>query len=116
MVNGFFGLGHHSIIGGHHQYRDIGHICPPCPHFGKGFVARGIQKGNPALAIIIQVRADVLGNTAGLSGYHAGTPNPVQQGGLAVIHMAQKGYHRRTGGQFLRRYFFFIFLLDGFQH
>ena len=42
MGNGFDGLRHHAVIGGHDQNHDISGLGTACTHRGKGFVAGGI--------------------------------------------------------------------------
>ena len=45
VLHGLYGLGHNAVGGGHDQHHDIRGLCAARAHGGKGFVARGVQKG-----------------------------------------------------------------------
>ncbi len=47
------------------------------------------------------VSADVLGDAAGLAGGHVGVADIVQQGGLAVVHVAHDHHDGGAGHQVL---------------
>ena len=78
MLNRLNGLGHHAVIGGHHQDDDIGHARTPCPHGGKGGVAGSIEKGDHAALGLYMVGTDMLGNATGLARGHLGAANIVE--------------------------------------
>ena len=65
MINSLDGLGHHRIICSHHQHNNIGCICPAQAHFGKGFMAGCIDKGDeiPRFGFNL-ICANMLGNPA----------------------------------------------------
>ena len=52
VADGFFGLRHHTVVGGHDQHGNIGDVRPAGPHFGECFVPRRIDEGDfPAIAL-----------------------------------------------------------------
>ena len=65
-------------------------------HRREGFVARGIQEGDLAVVHLGDVRADVLGDAAGLAGGHLRLADVVQQRGLAVVDVAHDRDDRGT--------------------
>ena len=44
--DGLDGLGHHAVVGRHHQDHDIGHVRPAGPHGREGLVAGRVQEGD----------------------------------------------------------------------
>ena len=88
MVDRLDGLHHYRIIGSHNQNDDIGDIRTTRPHFGKGLVARRIDKGND---IIIRgfdlIRADMLGNTARFACRNISPANGIKQAGFTVVNV-----------------------------
>ena len=56
------------------------------------------------------IRADMLGDTAGLARNHLGVADRIEKRGLAVVHMAHHGDDRRTGLQIL------VLVLDRVDH
>ena len=101
VVDGLHGLGHDAVVGGHHQDGDIGDHGAPGAHGGKGFVAGGVQEGDGLALHLDLVGADVLGDAAGLARDHIGVADIVQQGGLAVVHVAHDHHHGGAGLQVL---------------
>ena len=99
VVDGFLGLRHNAVIGGHHQDGNISNPGAAGADGGKGFVARRVQKGDFVALIVHLVSADVLGNAADFPVGHMGAADGVQQAGLAVIDMAQDGNYRRAGAE-----------------
>ena len=91
MIDGFERLGHHAVVGRHHQYHDVGHLGAAGAHAGERFVARGIDKDDFAPVFLHVIRADVLGDPARFFAGHIGFADGVQQGGLAVIDVAHDG-------------------------
>ena len=67
VVDGFHGLRHDAVVGGHHQNGHVGDLGAAGAHRGKGRVAWGIQKGNQPLIQLHLVSADMLGDAAGFA-------------------------------------------------
>ena len=89
-------LGHDAVVGRDHQDDDVGHVGAARAHLGEGGVARRIQEGQFVAGRRDDlVRADVLCDAAGFVGRHVGLAQGVQQAGLAVVHVAHDGDHRR---------------------
>ena len=40
------GLGHHAVVGGHHEHHDVGGLGATGPHGGERLVARGVDEGD----------------------------------------------------------------------
>ena len=72
VVDGLDGLGHDPVVGRHHQHDDVGDLGPAGPHGGEGLVARGVDEGDPVAPGLGLVRADVLGDPAGLARHDVG--------------------------------------------
>jgi len=88
VIDGLDRLLHDSVVGGHHQHDDVGHIGAPRAHFGKCRMARRIDEGDPLpVGPGHLVCADMLGDAAGFMGRHIGLAHGIQQRGLAVIDM-----------------------------
>ena len=102
MINGFNGLRHHAVIGGHHQNDDVGDFGAARPHGRERLMTRRVQKGDLSPFGGDMVGADMLGNAAGFQIGNSGFADNIQQGGFAVIHMSHNGYHRRTLLHFFR--------------
>src|SRR5262249_32507757 len=70
-------------------------------HRGEGLVPGGVDERDlPFLAVDLGVglvRADVLGDPAGLVRHQVRVPDRVEQLGLAVVDVAHNGHHRRAG-------------------
>ncbi len=99
MVDGFDGLGHHAVVGRHHQHHDVGDVGPAGPHGREGLVTRGVDEGEPVATALDLVGADVLGDPTRFARHHVGRTDPVEQEGLAVVDVAHDGDHRRPGPQ-----------------
>ena len=100
---------HHTVIGGHDQHHDVGHIGAAGAHGAEGRVARRIQKGdllNLFRALGVGkgdgVSADMLGDAAGFARSHVGLTNGVQQRRLAMVHVTHDGDNRRAGFEIFR--------------
>ncbi|OQA36537.1 MAG: hypothetical protein BWY56_01392 [Acidobacteria bacterium ADurb.Bin340] len=103
VVDGLDGLGHHAVIGRHHEDDDVRDLGAPGAHLGEGFVARRVDEDHLAhvagvgILHVHVVGADGLGDAAGLAGRHLGGSDRVQQRGLAVVHVAHDGDHGAAG-------------------
>ena len=96
MVDGLNGLGHDAVVGSHHQNRNVGHVRAAGTHAGERLMARGIQEGDGLAVHTDLVRADVLGDAAGLALGHMGLADGVQNAGLAVVNVAHNHHNRGT--------------------
>ena len=99
MADGLDGLGHHAVVGGDHQNRDVRGLRAAHAHGREGLVAGGIQEGDLLALEIDGVRADMLGDAARFARGHASLADVVQQRGLAVVDVAHDGHDRRTRHQ-----------------
>ena len=81
-------------------------------------MARSIQEGDGLAVDLRLIRADVLGDAAGLAGSHGGVPDGIQQGSLAVVNVAHDHHHGSTGDQILGTVLSGVneLLLDGDNH
>src|SRR4051794_15601950 len=93
-------LRHDAVVGSDHQDDDVGHLGPTGTHRGERLVTRSVDEGDRPLLLIELgddlVRADVLGDAAGLPRHHVGVADGVQQLGLAVVDVTHDGDHGRT--------------------
>ncbi len=103
VIDGLDRLRHHAVVGGHHDHYNIGDLGAAGAHARKCLVTRRIQEDDLAtvrrrafFGELHLVGADVLGNASSLAGNHVGLANRVQQRGLAMVHVAHDGDHRRT--------------------
>ena len=96
VVDGFDGLRHHAVGGGHHQHHEIGHLRAARAHLGESGVAGRVDEGQRRIADLDLVRTDVLRDPAGLAFNHVGLSQSVEDGRLAVIHVAHDGDDRGT--------------------
>ena len=118
VVDGLHGLGHDAVISGHHQDGHVGDHGAPGAHGGECLMAGSVQEGDRAALHIHLIGADVLGDAARLSGDHVGVADIVQQGGLAVVHVAHDHHHGGAGLQILLLVLRGVdqLLLDGDHH
>jgi len=97
VVDGFLGLGHHRVIGRHHDNGDVRHLRTTGTHGRKGFVTRRVEEGNGLARFGAHlVGTDVLRDTAGLALGHTRIADVVKQGGFAVVDVAHDGHNRST--------------------
>ena len=99
VVDRLDGLRHHAVVGGHHDHRDVGDLGAAGAHGREGLVARRVEEGDRVVVVVHLVGADVLGDPAGLARRHLGLADGVEQRGLAVVHVAHDGDHRRAVDQ-----------------
>ena len=110
--DGFFGLRHHAVVGGHDQHDDVGHLRAARAHARERFVARRVDEHDAPLAHVRFVRADVLRDSARFAGRHFGFADGVEQAGLAVVDVAHHGDHRRARQQIAGALFLDFFFLN----
>ena len=101
MVDGLKGLGHNAVVGCYYQHHDVGGVGPPGPHGCKRGVARGVDERQGSPFLVHLIGTDVLGDAPGLAVGHVGVADLVEQLGLAVVHVAHNGDHRRPDGEVL---------------
>ena len=95
MVDRLDRLHHHRIIGSHNKDHNIGDVGPAGPHFGKGLMARRIDKGDQISGHRVDlIGTDMLGDTARFACRHISAANCVQKTCLAVIDMAHNRDNR----------------------
>jgi hypothetical protein len=99
MGDGFSGLGHDSIIGCNDENDDIGPLSAARTHGSESRVAWRVQESDRPATMLDLVSADVLGDAANLPGGDIRVADSIQQGGLAVIDVAQNGDDRWAGMQ-----------------
>ena len=97
VVEGLDGLGHHAVVGRHHQHDDVGGLGAAGPHGGERLVARGVDEGDEAAVLDGLVGTDVLRDAAGLAGDHVGVADLVEQLRLAVVDVAHDRDDRGPG-------------------
>ena len=98
VVDRLLGLWHDAVVGGDDDHRDVGDLGAACAHRREGGVAGRVEEGDRPFVVVNLVRADVLGDAAGLAGGHLGLADGVEQRGLAVIDVAHDrhdGWARR---------------------
>ncbi len=111
MIDRFFRLRHHAVVGRHHEHHDVRHLRAARAHPRERFVARRVHKYHAAIIDHHFVGADMLCDSARFAARYIRLANRIEQAGLAVIDVAHHGNHRRPRLQtFLR-----LFLRD-FQH
>src|SRR6266496_4199974 len=103
VVDRLDGLRHVIVVSGDQQHHHVGDGGTARTHGGERLVARGVDEGHQAAvgSGLDLVGADVLGDAAGLGGDHVGTPDGVQQLGLAVVDVTHHRHHRRARPQVL---------------
>ncbi len=122
VIDGFDGLRHDAVVGGHHQDDDIGDFRAAGAHARERLVAGRVDEHDFAVVLLDVVGADVLRDAAGFAVGHMGGTNGVQQRSFAVIDVAHDGDHGRAPhfigghfgfGDFLRALFFVADLVGG---
>ena len=97
MGDRLLGGRHDRVVGSDDDNHDIRHLCAAGTHGCERLMTRRVEERH--LAAVLQrhaVRTDVLGNAAGLTGYHVGVADMVEQRGLAVVDMAHDCHDRST--------------------
>ena len=95
VVDGFDGLRHDAVVGGHDENHDVGGLGAAGAHGGEGGVARGVDEGDRLVVPHDLVGPDVLGDATGLAGHDVGRADAVEQQRLAVVDVAHHGHHGR---------------------
>ena len=118
VIDGFFGLRHHAVIGRNDENDDVGDLRTPRTHACERFVARRIDENDAPIVDAHFVRANVLRDPAGFSGGDIGFANGVEQTRLAMIDVAHNGDNRRprrkiAGSFFVLGFFLHHLLLEG---
>jgi hypothetical protein len=101
VVDGLDGLGHHPVVGGHHENHDIRGLGAPGPHGRERLVARGVQEGHLPVRGHHLVGADVLGDAAELLLGDLGPPDGVEERacrGRRVPSPSPRAAERELGG------------------
>ena len=116
MVDSFFGLRHHVVIGSHNDDGDIRCLGTAGTHGGKRFVTRSIEERN--LAPVFQchvVSTDMLRDTTRLTGNNICLTDIVEQRGLTVVYVTHHRYNRSTRLQIFLGIFFLNDCLSHFR-
>ncbi len=114
MVDGLDGLRHDAVVGGHDDDDDVGHLGAACTHGGERFVTRGVEEGDvTSVGELDVVRADVLGDAAGLACDDVGLADVVKERGFTVVDVAHDGHDGRTADEV---FLAVLFLMDGVGH
>jgi hypothetical protein len=92
-------LGHHAVVGGDDDDRDVGDLGAAGAHGGERLVARRVEEGDDLVFVVDLVGADVLGDAARLARHHLGLADGVEQRGLAVVDVAHDRDHRRASDE-----------------
>ena len=102
VLNRLDGLGHHAVIGRHHDHDDVRHLGATGAHGGEGRVAGGVDEGHEiARGRRHLIGTDMLGDATSLTLDHVGRTDRVEQRGLAVIDVTHDRDDRRTRIQIL---------------
>ncbi len=89
--DGLDGLGHHPVVGGHHDGGDIGDLGAAGAHGGERGVAGRVDERHELAVVLHLVGADMLRDAAGLAGRNGGVADRVEQARLAVVDVAHDG-------------------------
>ena len=112
MVDGFYGLRHHTVVGGDNEDSDIRYLSSAGAHFGKGFVTGGIEESDFPSGNFNLISTDMLGDPAGFSRRHIGIADGVEEGGFTVVNMT---HNRNDRGSFHEGAFIIFFIHEDFH-
>ena len=91
-------LGHHAVVGGDDDDRDVGDPGAAGAHRRERLVAGRVEEDDPPAVLRGDLaRPDVLGDPAALAGRDLGRPDRVEQARLAVVDVAHDGHDRGPG-------------------
>ena len=93
---GFFGLGHHAVVGCDDEDDDVGGFGSAFAHGGESGVPRGVDEGDQAARGMGLVGADALGDAPGFAAGDFGGADAVKEAGFAVVDVAHDGDHGRA--------------------
>ena len=96
MRNSFERLGHHAVVGRHHQNDDVSRLSTAGAHGRKGFMPRGIEERNNAARRLHMISADMLGNATRFTRSDLSAADVVEERGLAMVNVAHDRNNRRT--------------------
>src|SRR5262249_43137654 len=97
VVDGFTRLWHHTVVGGHDDDGDVGHLGAACAHGGERLVARSVEECDQAAVDRDLIGADVLRDTSGFTSGDTRIADVVEQAGLAVVNVPHDGDDRGSG-------------------
>ncbi len=93
-------LGHHTVVSGHDEHRDVGRLRTTGTHGGERLVARGVDERHLALVAVDDgldlVGTDGLRDAAGLPCHDVRLAQRVEQLRLAMVDVTHDGDDRRT--------------------
>jgi len=92
-------LGHHTVVGGDDEDRDVGRVGSACAHGGERLVAGCVDERDEAAVLLRLVRTDVLRDAARLARHHVGLADAIEQKRLAVVDVTHHGDDRRPDAQ-----------------
>ena len=79
VVDSFYGLRHHIVVGCNDDNRYVGNTGSTCTHSGKRFVSRSVEEGDSSPVVHFHaVSADMLGNSPCFVRYHVRFTDKVQ--------------------------------------
>ncbi len=121
VIEGFEGLRHDAVVGGHHEHDEVGDVRAAGAHGTERRVAGRVEERDLRQLVFAlrmrhgnRVSADVLGDAAGLARRDVGLADDVQQRGFAVVNVAHDGHDRRARLELFRLVLDVEFdLLDG---
>ena len=87
-------LGHHAVVGGDHQDRDVGDLGAACAHGREGLVTGRVEEDDAPAVVGDLAGADVLGDAAALAAGDVGRADGVEKARLAVVDVAHDGHDR----------------------
>ena len=96
MVDRFYRLRHHTVIGSNNQNGNICRACATHTHSRKRLVSRCIQEGNLLPVHLYHIGADMLCDSSGLSVDHIGVTDCIQKRGFSVVYVTHDTDYRRT--------------------
>ena len=85
-----------AIVRGDDEDRDVSDLRATGAHRRERLVTRGVQERDLPTTVLDLIRADVLGDAAGLAGRHVRLTDRVQEARLAVVDMADDRHDRRS--------------------
>ena len=116
MVDSFFCLRHHVVIGSYDNDYHVSYLRTTCTHSRKCFVSRSIQERNATSILQFHVICtNVLCDTSGLTRNYICFTDIVQQRSLTVVYVTHHGNNRCTRLQIFFRISLFLYSLCYFR-